>query len=63
MFWDLFDRIINAVKPGNQSHQPPEQSEQSQSWPESKSRQDEASQEPTPDWQETAATHQDEQQP
>ena len=65
MFWDLFDKIINAVKPGNQSNQPPEQPEQpeqSQSWPEGQSRQDEASQEPTPDWQETPATHQDEQQ-
>ncbi|MHC4150211.1 MAG: hypothetical protein ACYSR5_12100 [Planctomycetota bacterium] len=63
MFWDLFDKIINAVKPGNQSQQPPEQSEQSQSWSEGQSRQDDASQEPSPDWQETTATYRDEQQP
>jgi hypothetical protein len=60
MFWDLFDRIINALKPGNQSQQ---QSDESQSWPEDHAQQDGASQEPSPDWQETAATHQDEQQP
>jgi len=59
MFWDLFDKIINAVKPRSQSQQ---QSDQSQSWPEGQSRQDDASQEPSPDWQETAATHQDDQQ-
>lgn len=59
MFWDIFDRIINAVKPGNQSHK---SYDQSQSWPEEQSPQEEASQEPTPDWQETAVTQQDEQQ-
>ena len=60
MFWDLFDRIINAVKPGQQSQQP---SDESQSWSEGRTDQDEASQEPSPDWQETATTNQDEQQP
>jgi hypothetical protein len=59
MFWDLFDKIINAVKPRSQSQQ---QSDQSQSWSEGQSRQDDASQEPSPDWQETAATHQDDNQ-
>jgi hypothetical protein len=60
MFWDLFGKIINAVKPGNQSQQP---SDQSQSWSEGQTDQEQPSQEPTPEWQETAATHQDEQQP
>jgi hypothetical protein len=61
MFWDLFERIINAVKPGNQSQQPSDQSQESQSWPEGQSQQEQPSQEPAPEWQETAATHQDEQ--
>lgn len=62
MFWNLFQRIINAVKPSEESEQP---SAPSQSWPEGGTdqpeEQPEGSQEPSPTFQETAdATQQDE---
>ena len=58
MFWNLFQRIINAVKPSEESEQV---SAPSQSWPEDATEQPEGSQEPSPTFQETAdATQQDE---
>ncbi len=51
MFWNLFQRIINAVKPGEESEQV---SAPSQSWPEGGTEQPEGSQEPSPTFQETA---------
>ncbi|MHC4461565.1 MAG: hypothetical protein ACYS30_09030 [Planctomycetota bacterium] len=64
MSWNLFDRIINALKPNREPEQEPEtpqswpqESEQtsdtSQSWPEGSTEQPEASQEPSPEFQET----------
>jgi len=58
MSWNLFEKIINALRPNKQeSEQAPEAS---QSLPESGTEQHEASQEPSPDFQETAATQQSE---
>lgn len=58
MFWNLFQRIINAVKPSEESEQV---SAPSQSWPESGTEQSGGSQEPSPTFQETAdVTQQDE---
>ena len=58
MFWNLFQRIINAVKPSEESEQ---LSTPSQSWPEGGTEQPEGSQKPSPTFQETAdATQQDE---
>jgi hypothetical protein len=65
MSWNLFDRIINALRPSKESEQPvdtsqsrPQESEQpadtSQSWPEGGTEPPEASEEPSPDFQETA---------
>ena len=79
MSWNLFDRIINALRPSKESEQPvdtsqsrpqeseqpvdtspsrPQESEQpadtSPSWPEGGSEPPEASEEPSPDFQETA---------
>jgi len=62
MSWNLFDRIINALRPSKESQQPvdtpqfrPQESEQpadtSQSWPESGTEPPEASEEPSPDFQ------------
>lgn len=64
MSWNLFERIINALRPAKESEQPsetpqswPQESEQSvdtsQSWPEDGTEPPEASQEPSPDFQET----------
>jgi hypothetical protein len=62
MPWNLFERIINALRPGSESEQPSDSSEPwppeletdntSQSWPEGHSEQQEASEEPSPDFQE-----------
>jgi hypothetical protein len=61
MSWNLFDKIINALRPGKETeqtpHSCPQESEQpvdtSQSWPEGGTEQPEASEEPSPDFQET----------
>jgi len=69
MSWNLFEKIIKAIKPSKNSEQVsdiPEQSQQwpegsadsSQSWPESSSQQPEASQEPSPSYQETPSAPQ-----
>jgi hypothetical protein len=51
MSWNLFDRIINALRPSREPEQPVDTSE---SWPEGSNEPPEASQEPSPDYQETA---------
>ncbi len=65
MSWNLFEKIINAIRPCNKSEQTseaPDESQQwpeknssdtSQSWPEGSTEQPEASQEPSPSYQET----------
>jgi len=69
MSWNLFEKIINVIKPSKNSEQVsdiPDQSQQwpegsadsSQSWPESSSQQPEASQEPSPSYQETPSSPQ-----
>jgi hypothetical protein len=50
MFWNLFERIINAVKPGKESEQVIEPSQQ---WREGDTEQPEDSQQPSPGFQET----------
>ena len=52
MFWNLFQRIINAVKPSEESEQV---SAPSQSWPEGDTEQPEGSQEPSPTFQQETA--------
>ncbi len=62
MSWNLFERIINAIKPGKESEKPSDTSEPwppelqtdgtSQSCPEDSSELPEASEEPSPDFQE-----------
>jgi DNA-nicking Smr family endonuclease len=60
MFWNLFERIINAVKPCRQSQHV---SDQPQSWPESQTQQPESSQEQQQSSQQTSTvTQQDEEQ-
>ena len=62
MSWNLFERIINALRPGRESEQPsdtsqsrPQESEQpADTWPEGRTQSPEASQEPSPDFQEVA---------
>lgn len=62
MSWNLFERIINALRPGRESEQPsdtsqswPQESEQpADTWPEGRTQSPEASQEPSPDFQEAA---------
>ena len=67
MSWNLFEKIINVIKPctkSEQSSETPNESQQwpenssdtSQSWPESNSEQPEASQEPSPSFQETPSS-------
>ena len=69
MSWNLFEKIINVIKPctkSEQSSETPNESQQwpenssdtSQSWPESNSEQPEASQEPSPSFQETPSSPQ-----
>ncbi len=66
MSWNLFEKIINVIRPCNKSEQtseapgtsqqqqwPENSSETSQSWPEGSTEQPEASQEPSPSYQET----------
>ena len=63
MPWNLFERIINALRPGSKSEQPSDTSEAwppeletddtSETWPEGHSEQPEASEEPSPDFQES----------
>ncbi len=63
MSWNLFERIINAIRPGKGSEQPSDTSESwppelqqpgdtSESWPEGRTEHPEASEEPSPDLQE-----------
>ncbi len=74
MSWNLFEKIINVIKPCNKSEQTSEApdvsqpwpekngSDTSQSWPEKSSteqpEQPEASQEPSPTYQETPSSPQ-----
>ena len=69
MSWNLFEKIINAIKPYTRSEQssevpdvsqqwPENSSDTSQSWPESSTEQPEASQEPSPSYQETSSSPQ-----
>jgi len=69
MSWNLFEKIINAIKPYTKSKQssevpdasqqwPENSSDTSQSWPESSTEQPEASQEPSPSYQETSSSPQ-----
>jgi len=69
MSWNLFEKIINVIKPctkSEQSSEVPDESQQwpenssdtSQSWPESSTEQPEASQEPSPSYQETPSSPQ-----
>lgn len=63
MPWNLFERIINALRPGSESEPPSDTSEAwppelqtddtSESWPEGRTEQPEASEEPSPDFQES----------
>ena len=63
MPWNLFERIINALRPGSESEQQSDTSEAwppeleiedtSESWPEGHSEQPETSEEPTPDFHES----------
>ena len=72
MSWNLFDKIINAIRPGSESEQHsdttepwPEQlrsDDNSQSWPEGHSEQPEASEEPSPEFQEAVNPGQPNQQ-
>jgi hypothetical protein len=63
MSWNLFERIINALRPGKESEQPSDTTEPwppelqtvddtSQSYPEGSTEPPEASEEPSPDFQE-----------
>lgn len=57
MFWNLFEKIINAIKPNEESEQV---SDVLQSKPQDSSCQPESSQQSSPDFQETVnATQQD----
>jgi len=69
MSWNLFEKIINVIRPCNKSEQtseapdtsqswPENSSDTSQSWPESSTEQPEASQEPSPSYQETPSSPQ-----
>ena len=69
MSWNLFEKIINVIKPCTKSEQsseapdvsqqwPENSSDTSQSWPESNSEQPEASQEPSPSLQDTPSSPQ-----
>jgi hypothetical protein len=69
MSWNLFERIINAIKSYNKSEQVSEVSDRSQqwpesgsdtpqSWPESSPEQSESSHEPSPNLQQTPNTTQ-----
>ena len=70
MSWNLFEKIINVIRPCNKSEQTSEapdtsqqwpeknSSDTSQSWPESSTEQPEASQEPSPSYQETPSSPQ-----
>ena len=51
MSWNLFEKIINAIKPAKEPEQPVDTS---QSWPEGGTEHPEPSEEPSPDFQETA---------
>ena len=70
MSWNLFEKIINVIRPCNKSEQTSEapdtsqswpeknSSDTSQSWPEGSTEQPEASQEPSPSYQETPSSPQ-----
>ncbi len=66
MSWNLFEKIINAFRPHKESEQasevsqswPEGSSDASQSWPEGSTEQPEDSQEPSPSYQETPSTPQ-----
>jgi len=73
MSWNLFERIINVIRPCNKSEQTSEAPDTSQQWPEKNSsdtsqswpegsteqpEQPEASQEPSPSYQETPSSPQ-----
>ena len=69
MSWNLFEKIINVIRPSTKSVQssevpdvsqpwPENSSDTSQSWPESSTEQPEASQEPSPSYQETPSSPQ-----
>lgn len=57
MVWNLFEKIINALKPSNESEQTPDVS---QPWPENNTEQNEDSHEPSGEvqQQETAGANQ-----